>query len=66
METRKAVRPIQVNYECECGGKFLPTGICFTVNPPLYQHKCTDCDRMENISNKTYPYIEYVSYEESK
>lgn len=59
METKKEVKTVQVDYECpKCEtGKLRPTGICLTTYPPMYPHKCTDCDYGETFTDKMYPYI---------
>jgi hypothetical protein len=61
MEQIKEVRTVQVDYKCpKCEQGYLrPTGICHPMNPPLYPHKCTNCEYGETFSDKKYPYINY-------
>ena len=61
MEEIKEVIAVQVDFRCpKCKkGCLRPTGQCFTTNPPIYPHKCTNCEYTENIRGKTYPYIDY-------
>lgn len=59
-ETRIEVRTFQVDNTCaQCSeGKMRPTGVMFFSNPPLYEHRCTDCDYVMGY-RKSYPYIDY-------
>lgn len=60
-ETRIEVRTIRVDYLCpNCGLDYLrPTGEFFTSLPPQYTHRCNQCQYVEAIRGKTYPYIDY-------
>lgn len=61
METKKEVKVKQVDYICpECeNGSMRPTGHVLSMDPPLYQHECTNCGNIIEIKGKTYPYVEY-------
>jgi hypothetical protein len=61
MEQIKEVKPVQVDYKCpKCEQGYLrPTEICHSTHPPLFPHKCTNCEYGETFSGKKYPYINY-------
>ena len=45
----------KLEYVCdECEGNVVSTGTVFTVNPPLYEHKCEGCGTMYKF-RKVYP-----------
>lgn len=48
----------QVDERCPaCGqGYMRPTGIVKMVHPPLYQHKCTHCEYIQDY-RMTYPHL---------
>lgn len=48
MEVVKEVKTVLVDYSCpNCEIGFMrPGGICFPVNPPIYQHVCNNCGHM--------------------
>lgn len=52
------VETVLVNAECDCGGRMVPTGMCLTVHPPLWPHKCITCGKIENLDH-TYPRVDY-------
>ena len=60
-ELRVEVKPVRVTLHCdECsGGEMKPTGVCLYTYPARYEHKCENCGHIENIIDKTYPYIKY-------
>lgn len=68
MEVKTEVRPYKVEKLCEVcqKGKMLPTGSVFTMNPPLYQHRCDGpkCGHTSSY-NKAYPVIEYHAVNET-
>lgn len=37
----------KVRLYCDCGGNMIWNNISLDVNPPLYPHFCTDCNRQE-------------------
>lgn len=45
-----------IEYICDsCKvGEMKPTGIMLTCEPPLYQHKCTNCGEINSFRNN-YP-----------
>lgn len=43
---------------CDCGGRYVSSGITLTRYPPLYPHECADCGKKENF-NENYPRTEY-------
>lgn len=60
------LRPIGIRYRCEfCNEGEMKYGtnegpaIALTVNPPLYEHKCTKCGKTMHLP-KMYPYIEWI------
>jgi len=58
-EKKQEVKTFMVSLYCECGSEMKSTGEAFMVNPPKYIHEYVNCDRIEKISGKTYPYIAY-------
>lgn len=61
MEEIIEVKTVKIDYKCpKCGKGYLrPTGVCYSTNPPMFPHKCNNCDYGETFENKTYPYIDY-------
>jgi hypothetical protein len=43
---------------CECGGKFVPSGVALLTNPPKYPHYCNKCNAKDVFPN-TYPKVVY-------
>lgn len=70
METKKTVKPVQVDYKCpKCKQGYLrPTGTVLSTYPARFPHKCNNfyCDYMETFSDKQYPYLEYVDVDEQE
>ena len=48
-----------VRYQCDqCfKGALEPTGVCLEVHPPLYVHKCSNCEATMNFP-ACYPTLE--------
>jgi ssDNA-binding Zn-finger/Zn-ribbon topoisomerase 1 len=61
MEIEQEVKPVRIDFQCpRCKQGFMrPTNSSFLSNPPIYPHKCTKCNYTENVTGKTYPYIDY-------
>lgn len=57
-EIIKDMKVVRKSASCECGGEFIPTGMVYTCNPPLYPHVCNKCGSSENFKH-SYPYIDY-------
>lgn len=46
----------------KCGEELKDTGICKTICPPLYEHKCPKCGNVYYV-NDLYPKIFYKEIE---
>lgn len=59
MEEITELRTVRVDYKCpNCGEGYLrPSNDGQTINPPMYPHKCTNCEYTETFNNIIYPYI---------
>ncbi len=59
--TTREVRTYEVNMSCnKCDFGFMySTGNTFLTYPAQYEHKCNQCDNVENF-NITFPYIKHV------
>ena len=44
-----------VKRQCDCGGEMESTGLMLSVDPPLYPHRCSECNATENFK-QAYPY----------
>lgn len=57
MEIKTEVKTFEVDMICDdCKrGKMRNNGICYPMNPPLYPHFCTNCNKQESY-HFTYPY----------
>jgi hypothetical protein len=61
-EKETLVRVIRIELICDnCGKAMKSTGMCLTVQPPLFPHKCSVCGNEEN-TRKKYPYLKYENY----
>jgi hypothetical protein len=40
----------------KCEAEIIFIGVCLTLNPPLYIHKCEKCGKLANL-NKIYPQL---------
>jgi len=60
MEQKREVKVYLVEYKCpSCDkGNLYPTGNVLTTYPPIYPHKCSKCDYMENFKF-SYPTLQY-------
>ena len=44
---------------CEdCGAELCHTGLVYTIDPPLYEYFCPNCNK-RITSHTSYPWIEY-------
>lgn len=55
----------RVTLACEkcVDGEMEGTGYCLTSNPPKYPHICNKCGHTHNVSNESFPKIEYTDHE---
>jgi len=58
MSEIREVKTKQVDERCPvCKQGFMrPTGVVLTTSPPLFTHKCTNCEYTSNYQIR-YPYI---------
>lgn len=62
----RVVIPVEVTVYCgECGGQMRQTGLSYTVMPPLYEHRCELCGRLET-ADQPYPLVQYHGTGEPK
>jgi len=59
------VRTYNVRLYCDCGGTMDWNNITLTVNPPLFPHFCSDCNRQETLTD-VYPTETSVEVGEEK
>lgn len=60
MEKIVKVSVIKKAMKCPgCDGEMEQTYLCYSTNPPKYEHKCNKCGYTE-IFSTIYPRIEYV------
>ena len=54
----RQIQTSQVDEKCPVcqQGYMRPTGIILTSQPPLFEHKCTNCNYKQNYTVR-YPYI---------
>lgn len=58
-EKWQVVIPVRVTAWCaDCGGEMIATGLSYTVMPPLHEHRCDLCGRVETTT-ETYPRVQY-------
>lgn len=58
IETKTEVKTFKVNAQCDCGGELHNTGLMLKAYPPLYQHRCDWCKKLENLK-APYPRTVY-------
>lgn len=58
MEERQDVKLVRISFKCpKCKTGYLePTGKVFTTYPPMFPHKCNNCEYQQTF-NETYPRI---------
>ncbi len=57
----KKVISYNISWDCAkdgCKGEMVWTCVEKTCYPPLYEHRCTECERTE-LANKIYPYRKF-------
>lgn len=59
-EERVHITPVKVIMRCGlCGrGQMISTGVMFTMDPPMHEHKCDECMSVTN-ENRVYPDIRF-------
>lgn len=53
------VKIVHKLYCDDCDVEMKSTGMCYTVNPPLYEYYCPNCNKRIN-KQQTYPWTELV------
>lgn len=67
-EKRTEVKTYVVRYICDdCGeGEMVPTGLCLSIWPAQYPHKCNKCGASETFIGSTYPRTVYEEVPSAK
>lgn len=61
-ERYSPAKTVLVDHMCEiCGvGRMVATGVMFTSQPPLIEHKCDLCSAVQSY-RKNYPHFSFVA-----
>lgn len=60
IESKIEIKTFGVQAQCECGGVYQQTGLCYNSLPPQYPHRCNLCGKEETFIDQ-YPKITYES-----
>lgn len=53
---KKLTGIVTVKYHCnECKDEMISNGVCLTLVPPFFLHKCKGCGKLETLK-KSYPH----------
>ena len=65
-EIKREVRPVEVNYVCDAGGKGMMAR-CADMDPGTgaIEHRCLICDHRQTFHWREYPRIVHIGPDES-